>query len=89
VKLTQCLATIAKLVEPFSYLHGRWQDEKEYENFADYIVAAKERCEDLGFKFVSLTKRPFALTFVADDGDTREMRRKGNNIIWFNLGKKA
>jgi len=38
------------------YLYDRWQDEKEYEDFADYIEHAKEFIEEYGLVFVKMTK---------------------------------
>ena len=38
------------------YLYDRWQDEKEYEDFADYIEQAKNFITDFGLVFVKMTK---------------------------------
>ena len=39
------------------YLWERWQDEKEYEDFGEYITRAKELIEShRGFTFVKMTK---------------------------------
>jgi len=38
------------------YLYDRWQDEKEYEDFADYIEQAKDFIVDFGLVFVKMTK---------------------------------
>ena len=38
------------------YLYDRWQDEKEYEDFADYIEQAKNFIVDFGLVFVKMTK---------------------------------
>ena len=38
------------------YLRDRWQDEKHYEDFADYIEEAKKFIEASGFAFVKLTE---------------------------------
>ena len=38
------------------YLKDRWQDEREYEDFADYIQKVKEFVEEKGFTFVKMTK---------------------------------
>lgn len=46
----------------FGYLHDRWQDEHEYEDFQDYINRAKKALPE-DFEFVKMTKRPFAITF--------------------------
>jgi hypothetical protein len=38
------------------YLYDRWQDEKEYEDFTDYIEHAKGFIEEFGLIFVKMTK---------------------------------
>lgn len=49
------------------YLWGRWQDEKEYEDFANYILPIKKIAEQhAGVAIVKMTKRPFAVTFTAE-----------------------
>lgn len=47
-------------------LYGRWQDEREYEDFADYVANIKREVEALGGVFVSATSRPFHITFELD-----------------------
>lgn len=47
-------------------LAGRWADEHEYEDFADYIAAAKKHTP-AGMTFKSLTKRPFACVVMEGD----------------------
>jgi len=48
-------------------LYGRWQDEKEYEDFGDYRRALKTRVENVisGARYINATKRPFGITFAA------------------------
>tara|TARA_R110002012_G_scaffold28758_1_gene89930 strand:- start:18885 stop:19169 length:285 start_codon:yes stop_codon:yes gene_type:complete len=38
------------------YLYDRWQDEKKYEDFADYIEQTKDFIEEFGLIFVKMTK---------------------------------
>jgi len=38
------------------YLKDRWQDEREYEDFADYIQKVKEFVEKKDFIFIKMTK---------------------------------
>ena len=38
------------------YLYDRWQDEKKYEDFADYIEQNKDFIEEFGLIFVKMTK---------------------------------
>jgi hypothetical protein len=51
------------LFNKFGYLLQRWTDESKYENFNLYIDFAKNLVEQQKFVFVSLTKKPFVLTF--------------------------
>ena len=44
-------------------LQQRWSDEKEYEDFADYIARAKSVIEEYDGTFISLTRSPFLLKF--------------------------
>ncbi len=44
-------------------LNARWNDEKEYEDFNEYIEVMKKRVELAGFKFVKMAKKPFAVHF--------------------------
>lgn len=45
-------------------LYERWQEEHEYEDFADYRAAAFENCPGL----TQLCERPFRAEYVAADG---------------------
>ena len=45
------------------YLKSRWQDEKEYEDFADYVEQFKKRFAIDGFEVTSLSKS-FKAVFV-------------------------
>ncbi len=38
------------------YLYDRWQDEKHYEDFDDYIEHAKNFIKECGLVFVHMTK---------------------------------
>jgi len=48
------------------YLYDRWQDEKEYEDFADYIEHTKNFIEEHGLAFVKMTKG-FKVTIKHND----------------------
>ena len=41
-------------------LYGRWQDEREYEDFADYKRAMEKTLNGMGYTLVKMTKSPFA-----------------------------
>lgn len=65
-------------------LYGRWLDEKEYEDFADYETVMREKFDSIppeyGLRFVKGTKRPFGFIFdwrgkqMQFSVTTREMR---------------
>lgn len=49
-------------IQKFHYLYKRWQDEKDYEDFNEY-VAVMMKSMPTGSKLIKGTKRPFGLTF--------------------------
>jgi hypothetical protein len=50
--------------ERILYLKMRWNDEKEYEDFADYIGEMKKLIST-GWVFVAATKRPFGFKMAS------------------------
>lgn len=50
-----------KHLDFFVNLYSRWQDEREYEDFADYEKVMKEKITELPIK--SATKRPFGFKY--------------------------
>tara|TARA_R110002051_G_scaffold275935_1_gene336900 strand:+ start:50 stop:310 length:261 start_codon:yes stop_codon:yes gene_type:complete len=38
------------------YLRERWEDEKDYEDFADYIEKTRNFVEKFGFTFIKMTE---------------------------------
>ena len=52
------------IVNRMAMLFVRWQDEHEYEDFADYCAEFCKMCEAHDMKFVRGTKRPFGFLFV-------------------------
>lgn len=45
--------------ELFGYLWGRWQDESEHEDIADYQLRLEKYVTAAGLKIIKMTKRPF------------------------------
>lgn len=76
---------LQKLAEFFGYLYGRWQDEREYEDFAEYRVALMKKLD--GAVVTSFTKSPFRATWVETDGTRRYMQANSKQITWGRLGK--
>ena len=58
--------SISSIITRLAYLSCRWKDEKEYEDFNDYITDMTKIVEDLGFIFLKLTKT-FKLTICEKD----------------------
>lgn len=58
-------AAIEKIADFVGYLSERWKDERHYEDFGAYKIAAQEACTRGGFTFVSLTKT-FTMIFRSD-----------------------
>lgn len=52
-----------KNVQYLANLKGRWQDEKDYEDFNDYIDAVKKVFAENGMNVISMTKT-FNITFT-------------------------
>jgi hypothetical protein len=59
-RITAMFYSIEKTV---IYLADRWQDEKEYENIADYGEVIKKELPE-GFTFLKMNKRPFGFDFT-------------------------
>ena len=57
----------AELAKYMDYLEGRWQDEKQYEDFKDYQEACEKKVKALGLTFATMTKRPFAVRYATLD----------------------
>jgi len=47
-------------------LYARWQDEKEYEDFEDYIHLVKNKLKEFKVTFLKMTKRPFCVHYELD-----------------------
>jgi hypothetical protein len=55
--------------ELMSILYSRWQDEKEYEDIADYGKVISEKVDAIGGTFVKMKKRPFGFTYKLADAE--------------------
>ena len=57
-------------IDNFGYLFARWQDEKEFEDFAEYEKVMKKNVGEVeGVKFVKASKRPFGFTLKITQED--------------------
>lgn len=65
--ITKSLNTlIQQSGERLGYLHDRWQDEKEYEDFAEYVNVMKSITPS-PFTFVKATRKPFGFVLKHPD----------------------
>ena len=71
----------SQVVDKFAYLHGRWQDEHEYEDFKDY-KAAMQAALPAGCVLTKMTKRPFRVEFTLADGTRKWIAVRGDQITW-------
>ena len=51
-----------KILDKFSYLYHRWQDEKEYEDFSDYVDCMMKVMPNSAI-LVGGSEEPFGVTF--------------------------
>jgi len=65
--------------ETLGYLRDRWQDEKEYEDFSEYIVPFQKPAADAGITLMGMSKSPFALKFTYE-GVKYEMRATASQV---------
>jgi hypothetical protein len=72
------------LADRLSYLYGRWLDEREYEDFADYEAAAAKAVAEFlpGATFVSLKRRPFELRYRGPGSELKWMRATSRDVSW-------
>lgn len=55
-------AMVDSLAELLAQLWCRWQDEREYEDIAEYRAVIKAKLPK-GFTMLTMSKRPFGFTF--------------------------
>ena len=76
------------LPEFFSYLYARWQDESEYEDFAEYFEALRKRLPG-GATLDSMTKRPFRAVYTLSDGTRKWIKATSRQVTWGGFIKKT
>lgn len=84
--LAKRLGANHSLWEFFFELHDRWQDEKEYEDIADYATAMRKNfAKDIGATGVEARKKPFfCIVFHFKSGQVAILRavgRKGEVVV--------
>jgi len=50
-----------------SNLYARWQNEKDYEDFAEYVEVIKKNAIKNGAKFIKAGRRPFGYVWEMND----------------------
>ena len=68
-----------QIVDRVGYLYDRWQDEREYEDFAEYKKFARKEVEKHGATYKELRKSPFRLWFKKDKKEYR-LTFKGTEV---------
>lgn len=71
------------LLEKLGYLRDRWQDEREYEDWSDYVEAMKKLTPP-EMAFVKATKAPFGFVVKGANGGfqfTASANKAGFSIL--------
>lgn len=76
----ELIADVSSLSQQFGNLRVRWQDEKEYEDFADYITAGKKIAKTIGAELVSMTKS-FVIVLQRGDEAVKMVIRAGKAVL--------
>jgi hypothetical protein len=74
-----------KIEERMVYLYGRWMDEREYEDFAEYEINMKATLYALnvpGVHFVKAMKRPFGFVFDYQWSKVIQISIKSSSYEW-------
>jgi hypothetical protein len=72
---------VFKLAATLGDLRDCWQDEKEYEDFAEYDKVLRAKFFGYGLKFIKSTKRPFGCV-LAVGGWTVTVFANNRQIGW-------
>lgn len=81
-------SALEKAAEYLCYLRDRWQDESEYEDFAEYQTAMSAFLP-AGSTAVKLTKRPFRVEFKDASGQRRFIKVTRSGAEWGRIGPKV
>tara|TARA_R100000234_G_scaffold109729_1_gene81712 strand:- start:20 stop:328 length:309 start_codon:yes stop_codon:yes gene_type:complete len=71
------VSMIGEVAQDLCYLYDRWQDEGDYEDFAEYRKAAQHF---IPYPITKMTKRPFAIYFSTVEADYRVQMLTGGAI---------
>ena len=70
-----------ELAPHLTVLYGRWQDEKKYEDIADYGKNIAAALPD-GFTLTKMTKGPFGFEFTIGTTARYHMKVTGRSVEW-------
>ncbi|MEF9983752.1 MAG: hypothetical protein RR806_07495 [Oscillospiraceae bacterium] len=74
------LHNTTKTANLFCNLYERWQDEKDYEDIAEYLKVIQKSIPEA----IKITKRPFSVMCKCDDGILQiGIKRKGEYMQIF------
>ena len=62
------------MLDRLAYLKSRWIDEREYEDFAEYVTAASKIFEGSKYAFVSMNKNFQIVSRNVETGTRLELR---------------
>lgn len=74
---------LAVLDQPIGYGYERWQDEKEYEDIADYAVLYEAKAKKLGWEITKMIPRPYGFRAVHKKAKVElEVAVRANELTW-------
>ncbi len=83
------LVNDGNVLQGMDYAFCRWQDEKGYEDFSEYVEFIKRRVEDVIGKITNVkgTKRPFGIKFTHNGFNLHLTLQSKGEKCWLRLTK--
>jgi hypothetical protein len=72
-------AAIERAARHLSYLQQRWRDEREYEDWREYVTSMRSNLPS-GATNVRMTQRPFAVSWDQTGEPRRTLRVRRNSV---------
>ncbi len=87
--MIQQLLNDDELIDHLVYLHGRWEDEKEYEDFKDYSDSIEKNVSQYG-TFITACHSPVFGFMIKMDGITQcvSLKFEGGYVKLIARGRK-
>lgn len=74
---------LAALDQPIGYGYSRWQDEKKYEDIADYAVLYEAEAKKLGWEITKMTPSPYGFRAVHRKAKVElEVSVRASELTW-------